>query len=270
MAHEGLSVLIPTKNEADHIGRCLESVTGIADEIVVLDSFSDDGTAEICREHGAKVIQKEFQGFAQLRRELLDVAQEDWILFVDADEIVTEQLAAEINEKIQNNEEGVYKVNMNVNLFGEWVKEIGGNPIRFGLQTGITVKDSIVHEEIIPTTAYENQVKHLNGVLQHNSYTSVSEYINKFNQYTALEALKLKESDEKLTFTRMFAKGIAIALYYLTIKRGISAGTAGILFASMSFQYRLVTYFKYEELNKTCDKYPESWRDRWIREECRR
>lgn len=265
-----LSVLIPTKNEEDCIGRCLESVAPIASEIVVLDSFSEDSTVEICEEYGAKITQKEFEGFAQHRKCLLGAAQEDWLLFIDADEEVTDELAAEIERVIQRGDPAAYRINMKTNMFGSWVGQVGENPVRFGPKEAITVEESVVHEEIVPTEEYKENVQELGNDIHHYTYSTVSEYMNKTNQYTALEALSLEEEGRDPGFARMLLKGLAVGVYELTLRRGYKAGSVGVFFALFSFQYRAIVYFKQRELKKLKCEQPEQWREQWVKTECQR
>lgn len=267
-----LSVLIPTKNEENNIKRCIDSVESIADEVLVLDNYSDDCTVEISRECGAKVIQKEFTGFADNRRELLDAAECEWVLFIDADEVVSEELSNSIQSVLRENKRAAYRVQPRVKMFGTWLDDtdIGGPGVRFGPKEGIRVEDDIVHEAMAPTEKYKNNVITLNGALRHHTYDSVSEYISKFDQYTSLEALKREDEGKMLGFLQSVTKGILVAVYYLIGKKGILGGKSAILFASMSFQYRLVTYWKQRELKQLRTESPKSWREKWIKNECQR
>lgn len=263
-----LSVLIPTKNVGRTLRRCLESVADVADEIVVLDSYSEDDTLDICAEFDTRVIQAKFRGFGELRKRLIDEAEHEWIFFIDADEEVSDELADDIERVLRNGRDGLYRVSRKNKMFGSWMKDIGGDPLRLGPKDAFAVPDDFVHEVVEPASGYE--VVDCLGVLRHYTYESISEFFQKFDQYTSLEALETVSEGSSPALWRYIAKGVATAGRHLVLERGILDGYAAILFASFSFQYQLVTYGKVRELEAFRREHPDDWEQLWFETRCSR
>lgn len=264
----GLSVLIPTKNAGDTLRRCLESVQGIADEIVILDSYSDDETLDICDDFQTHVVQSEFRGFGELRKRLIEEASHEWIFFIDADEEVTTELARDIQHVLAHGKPGVYRVGRTNKMFGTWMNDIGGDPLRLGPKHAFSVPDDFVHEVLEPASGFE--VEDTLGELRHYTYESISEYFEKFDQYTSLEALEHVSEGKSPTLPYFILKRFATLGRQLILERGFTDGYAGILFASFSFQYRLVTYGRLRELESFKETRPDNWEEEWFETRCSR
>ena len=123
-----LSVAIITYNEENNLDRCLESVKGISDEIVVVDSGSTDRTKEIAQKHGARVFTKEFQGHIEQKNFTLDQCQNDMVLSLDADEALSKELSASIEKEKNSTEKEAYQMNRLTNYRGSWIKHCGWVP----------------------------------------------------------------------------------------------------------------------------------------------
>jgi len=194
-----ISVTIITFNEASNIQRCLQSVASIADEIIVLDSYSTDQTAEIASQCGATVISQKFLGHIEQKNLAISYANHDYILSIDADEALDEQLASEILAiKKTDNPAQAYWLNRFNNYCGQWIrfgawcsdKKIRIFNKHFGTWGGINPHDRIVLSESV-------QPETLKGNLLHWSYNSITEHQNKVNKYAEIAALAYLKTGKK-------------------------------------------------------------------------
>lgn len=187
-----LAAVVLTKNEARHIGECL-STLGFADEVVLSDSFSDDGTVEIARAAGATIFQRPFDNFAGQRNAALDAIEAEWIFFVDADERITPELAAEVRRVIGERPE-----------VGWWVPRhnfIAGHPVRYGgfypdyqlrlLRRGRARydPDRPVHEVVL----LDGPAGYLQNPMIHYNYASWAQFHAKQRRYARMEGHILRE-----------------------------------------------------------------------------
>lgn len=266
-----LSVCIPIKNAADTIEHCLESVHGIADEIAVLDSDSTDGTRDICRQYDAEIRNHDFIGFAALRRALLEAASNDWVLLLDADEALSDELVGELETALAKNDDCVaYYLPKTVRMFGSWV-QIGQKPLPWlARKDALEFTDEHVHEKPQVKPAYEEQTRTCSNPIHHYSFENVSVYLEKTDQYTSLEALEVIESDNSATFVRYLVRAVSVFWSRLLLRKGILDGFAGVFFAFASMQYELVTYAKIRELRELRTENPGDWKQRWIEDRCQR
>jgi glycosyltransferase involved in cell wall biosynthesis len=187
-----VSVLIPTKNEEKNIAECLQSVLW-ASEIIVFDSFSDDKTLEIARQMGAKIVQREFDNFSAHKNWAIDNIdfKHEWILIVDADERITEELTKEIKTLFQNNLKlnGYYIARQNW-FAGKWIRHGGWYPdwhcrlLRIGYAR---YESRIVHEHIL----LEGQAGFLKNPLIHYDYKGIERYFDRHNTYSSMEAVEI-------------------------------------------------------------------------------
>lgn len=266
-----LSVCIPTKNNSDTIERCLESADGLADEIVVLDSDSTDGTRDICRQYGAEIRDHDFTGFAALRRALLDAASNDWVLLLDADEALSDELVAELETALAKDDDCVaYYLPKTVRMFGSWVR-IGQMPQPWlGRRDALEITEEYVHEQPQVQPEYEGRTRTCSNPIYHYSFENVSDYLEKTDQYTSLEALDVIESDNSATFVRYLVRAVGVFWSRLLLRKGILDGFAGVFFAFASMEYELVTYAKIRELRELQTEEPDTWKQQWIEKRCQR
>ena len=125
-----ISAVIITKNEERNIRRCLESVKDVVDEIVVVDSLSTDATEEICRGYNVKFVKQQWLGYSDQKNYANGLASNDWILSIDADEQLSEELKTSINEIKKNDisEDKVFSMNRLTNYCGKWIRHCGWYP----------------------------------------------------------------------------------------------------------------------------------------------
>jgi glycosyltransferase involved in cell wall biosynthesis len=236
-----LSVVIIACNEEKNIGRCLKSVRW-ADEIVVADSGSTDATMKICLKHGCRVRRTRWLGFSGTRSFAVRQASHDWILSVDADEEVSDGLAAEIRTLLKGRP-GCHGYLIPVRSFflGKLMRHGGWNReshVRLFDRRRMTYNDKPVHEGV----RIQGAKGSLNGVLWHYPYPTLDRYIRKMNQYTELGARSLQIKGEGSSLFRAFlhAAGKFGKMYF--IQRGILDGRKGFVLAAVS---SISVYFKY-------------------------
>jgi glycosyltransferase involved in cell wall biosynthesis len=200
-----ISVAIMTLNEERNIERCLSSLKGIADEIVVADSFSTDRTEAICREHGARFIKHPFEGYVEQRKYSIELATYDHILVIDADEVLSEELRASILEVKHNWTHDGYDCNRLNSICGRWIRHSGWYPdrkLRLFDRRRASVKGSNPHDEIRLDKGATQ--KHLRGDLLHYTYDTVEDQIHQINRFTAIQARARFEKGKKASLAAIF------------------------------------------------------------------
>jgi (heptosyl)LPS beta-1,4-glucosyltransferase len=246
-----ITAAIITYNEEKNIARCLESLQGIADEIMVMDSFSADSTQEICRSFGVTFYQQKWRGYAQQKNDLNALASHDMILSLDADEVLSPELQSSILKIKARGEREAYSVNRLTNYCGKWIYHSGWYPdikVRLFPKTCLW-KGNWVHEELvcpedlIPTL--------LDGHLDHYSYTSHEQHRERADRYSSLTAQKYVESGKKPYPMQpiISAVGRFVTMYFL--KRGLLDGISGYHIARISAQSN---FFKYREVKRLYDE----------------
>jgi len=247
-----LSVIIIVKNEEKNIGACLESVKW-ADEIIVVDTGSSDGTVDICRKYTDKIYDSKWLGFGPLKNFAMDKTSGDWILNIDADEIVSSELKDEIKEilEIPPDKEGYYIPFRNYFLgramrFGGLGRE---KHLRFFKKSSGRFNENAVHEGVV----LAGKTGSLRGVVEHRSYADLKEYFRKLNLYTSLAAEEKFKNGERFVFLQLFRIPWEIH-YRLFIRLGILDGLRGFIWAVLSAFYVWVKYVKLMELERNVKK----------------
>lgn len=245
---ELLSAVIITFNEEKNIARCLDSIKDIADEIIVVDSFSTDSTEEICKNYALHFHQTKWKGYSQTKNEAQSLAKFDYILSLDADECLDDALKQEILALKKSGFKGVYSMNRLTNYCGTWVRFSGWNPdwkTRIYPKERVKWNDSIVHEELVLPD--DLSIFNLKGRLLHFSYFSTKQHREKADQYSRLTAIKYAEKGKKSTFLAplLSAVGRFVSMYFL--KFGFLDGKAGWQIAKIS---ALSNAYKYKELRR--------------------
>jgi glycosyltransferase involved in cell wall biosynthesis len=242
-----VSVVIITYNEEKNIERCLISVKAIADEIVVLDSFSIDQTQAICETHGVRFFQHAFDGHIQQKNRAITFASYPYILSLDADEALDEALIKSII-KIKNNfnKDGYY-VNRLTNYCGHWVKYCGWYPdrklrlwdSRKGKWTGINPHDKY------ELTDGDKNTELLSGDLLHYSYNTLSDHYKQVEYFTTIASKAYFEKNKKAPFYKLVINPISKFINHYLIRLGFLDGKSGFLISKIS---AYATYLKYKKL----------------------
>jgi glycosyltransferase involved in cell wall biosynthesis len=183
-----LSVVIITKNEEANLGRTLLSVAW-AEERIVIDSGSTDRTLEIARQHGAKIFQETWKGYAGQKNSAIAKASCDWVLSLDADEEVSPELAANIGEVTKRAESDVsgYFIPRRNFFLGRWIRHGGFYPDR-KLRLFRHGQGRFVERAVHETMQVEGATANLGGDLIHNAYPTLTGYIETMNRYSSLGA----------------------------------------------------------------------------------
>jgi glycosyltransferase involved in cell wall biosynthesis len=193
-----ISVVIMTLNEEQNMDRCLGTVKDIADEIIVVDSYSTDRTEEICRRFGAKFIRHAFEGYIEQRIYSISQASNHCILVLDADEALSEELRTSILSVKNNWTHDGYSFNRLNSFCGQWIRHSGWYPdrkIRLFDRRKASVKGNNPHDEII--MAEGSTLNHLKGDLLHYTYLSVEDQIHQINRFTEIQARGRFEQGKK-------------------------------------------------------------------------
>lgn len=241
-----LSAIILTLNEERNIGRCLESLKGVADEVIVVDSFSTDGTEHIAREYGAIFIQQEFLGYIEQKNFALTKAKYDHVLSLDADEALSPELRASILERKANFKASGYFMNRLTNYCGQWIRHSGWYPdwkMRLFDRTRGQWKGTNPHDKFVMDKGAEQQ--RLDGDLYHYSYYTVEEHKQQITRFTDISAQAKYDQGVRSNWLKIVGKTIARFVKGYLLKRGFLDGYYGWLICTYS---AYATYLKYVKL----------------------
>ena len=230
---ENLSVIIITYNEEHNIGKCLDSAGKIADEVLVMDAFSTDLTPTIVKQKGFLLKQQDFRGYGEQKNDASSLVSFNYILFLDADELISEELQLNImREKEQGFPSDGYTMNRLNNYCGQWIRHGSWYPdtkLRLINRSKGTWNSDLVHESIIMQQG--SRITHFKGQLLHHAYSSIGQHIDKNNRYSELSARLLmrtgkRSSPAKIMFHPFWA---FISGYFL--KMGFLDGFYGFVIA---------------------------------------
>ena len=241
------------KDEALNIGRCITSLCGVADEIIViLDDETTDNTEEIVRSFPEVIIKKaKWQGYSKTKEIGVSLATHDWIFWIDADEAVTPMLADEIRD-LKDESIGryaAYSVPRKAFFLGRWMKHSGWYPGRvprlFNKKT-VSFAEKAVHEHL----DIQGNIGALKNDLNHYTDPSIQHYFTKFNIYTSLAAEDLKLYSKSFSIFDVTIRPVFMFFKMYIIKAGFLDGIQGFLLAVFSAHYVFAKYAKLWEQNK--------------------
>lgn len=246
-----ISAVIITKNEEANIERTIRALKQVADEVIVVDSFSTDKTAEISKNLGAKVFQLEWRGFGPQKNFGNEQAAHNFILALDADEVLDDNAVSEIKKLKETGLKGVYEFKMIHNYFGQFLKHGLETPSfkkRLFDKTVVTWNGNLLHEALIIPPGYP--IIKLKGLIKHYSYQSIEHYLTKSNFYTTLNAKKLYDKSKKNYAVKMFFSPAFVFFKFFFLKMGFLDGMHGFIAAKLHMQTDFVKYAKLRELIK--------------------
>lgn len=233
------------------MGRCLESVKGVADEIVVLDSFSTDGTESIARQYGAKFVQHPFENYIRQHNLADGEAEYDHVLTLDADEALSPELAKSIERVKQHWEFDGYTMNRMTNYCDKWIKHSGWYPdckLRLYDKTKGEWVGRLIHERFaMEKGATEG---HLNGNLLHYSYNSIAQHVEQANRFTDLTARAAFENGKMSNVAQILIKPILKFIRDYVWKLGFLDGYYGFVICKISAHATFLKYVKLRQLGK--------------------
>jgi len=252
-----LSIALATYNEEKNIGRCLRAVKDWADEIVVVDGSSSDRTREIARKYGAIIIKTTNKPIFHTNKQMaIDKCRGDWILQLDADEIVSNNLKEEILSAIKKKGDlpDAFKIPRKNFFLGRWLSKGGQYPdyvTRLFRKGKAHLPCQNVHEKIaVPS----GRVGELKSALLHYPYPNFAEYLVKFNRYTELTVEEFFEKRKIKAnwwgYFRSELKGLAIFFSLYIRHKGFLDGFPGLVFALFSGLHYPVAFIKYWEKKK--------------------
>lgn len=243
-----LSVIIITLNEEANLRRCLESVK-FADEIIVNDSGSEDGTLKIAAEYGCRTMTTVFAGFGVAKQAALDAAAGEWVLSIDADEEVDEQLRKSIQTALESPDQDGWFLNRKSQFLGRWMEHSGWYPdyiLRLFRRNKAGFTIDRVHEQV----SVDGRTGKLAGHLLHYTDPNISHYLLKLDRYTSLSAEMLNSNGKSFHWWYLIVKPAAIWTKMYILKRGFLDGIQGFMLAGLSAFHVYCKYAKLWEVRK--------------------
>ncbi len=244
-----ITVAIITFNEERNIGRCITSIHDIADEILVVDSYSTDKTKDICLSMGARFLENPFKGHIEQKNFALREAQFDYVLSLDADEALSIELIKQIKEIKKNFEYDGYEFNRLTNYAGFWVKHCGWYP---DTKLRLIKKDKAIwggtnpHDILIPHA--DARIKKLYGDLLHYSYDSITAHITQTNKFTTIAAKEAFQRGARSSILKIVTRPILKFLRDYFFKLGILDGRYGFIICYINALSAFLKYSKILEL----------------------
>lgn len=222
-----LSAVVIARNEEAAIGACLDALAWCP-EIIVVDSRSEDATREIAKGRGAKVIEHDWEGYGRQKNFAVAQAAHEWVLCVDADEIVSPELRAGIEKALAQTGSGAYQITRRNRFMGAWLRHGEGYPDRivrlFDRRTARWSEDP-VHEKVLTT----GTVGKIEGDLLHESAETLASYLEKQNRYTSLQAEALFRDGVRPSLAKLvFSPLVRFVKFYL-LRGGCLDGVPGLV-----------------------------------------
>jgi glycosyltransferase involved in cell wall biosynthesis len=244
-----VSVTVITLNEAEHIGAAIDSAAW-ADEIVVVDCGSTDGTADIARAKGATVLSREWSGYVDQKNYAAERASHDWIFSLDADERIPPALAAEIQGLISSEPpRRGYRVPRVTFYLGRWIRTTDFYPdfqTRLYDRRAARWRGKHVHESV----AVDGPVGQLHHDLEHYSFRDLRDHLDRVNHYTTLAARQMKEAGRRAGPLDLLVHPLAAFLRNYILRRGMLDGTAGLTISLVNAYSVFLKFAKLWEIQR--------------------
>lgn len=240
-----ITSVVITKNEASNIVDCLKSVQW-ADELIVVDAESRDKTVELARAFGAKVCVRPWPGFGLQKNFGMAQASSDWILILDADERVTEELREEVRICLEQWKPGApvaYRIPRRNFFYGAWVRGGGVYPdyqVRLFRRGLAQYNDVAVHENLI----VEGEVGTLAGHLDHYTERRIQDHFKKFGLYTTLAAQEKSKRVRSVRWSDLIFRPLVVLVKTYVLKQGYRDGVRGLIVCVFASMYTFVKYAK--------------------------
>lgn len=244
-ARAGLSVVIIARNEAHRIGPCLESAA-FADEVIVVDALSEDGTAEVCRHKGARVLEKAWTGYGDQKNFAMTQATQPWLLILDADERVSDTLRDEIAGVLRGGGQpgaAAYRIPRRNYFYGRWVRHGGLFPdyqLRLLRRGAGRYNDVAVHENL----TVEGPVGTLRHPLDHLTEPAVADHFRRLDRYTTLAARETGRRRTHVGWGDLTLRPAATFCKMYVLKHGFRDGMPGFLVCAFAAMYSFLKYAK--------------------------
>ncbi len=236
-----LTVALITKNEAVNLDACLQSLDGLTDKIVIIDSGSTDATAEIAARYGAAFhVHADWPGFGPQRNRAHPYIDTDWVLWLDADERLTPELRHSIQTALHTTPadgKTAFEFNRLSNTFGAFIRHCGWYPdwvVRLYPIAHARYSDDLVHEKVLLNAATE--VKKLQGDALHYTYATLEQFLNKQNLYSNIWAEQRLAEGKTASLGQAILHGISSFVKMYLLKAGFRDGKHGLLLSVLSAQ----------------------------------
>jgi glycosyltransferase involved in cell wall biosynthesis len=243
-----LSVVLIAKNAAAQLPECLASIA-FANEVVVVDSGSDDGTADVAARYGARVVVKEWLGFGRQKQFAVEQAANDWVLCLDADERVSPELAASMVRALQAPASPVYRMARRNRFLGRWLRHGEGypdwSPRLFDRRSARWSEDA-VHEKVL----YAVTSGTLQGDLLHESAEDLGRYLEKQNRYSTLAAAALHQRGRRAGPLELALSPLVRFIKFYLLRLGFLDGLPGLVHISIGCMNSFTKYAKLIELQR--------------------
>lgn len=240
-----LSVVIITYNEEKNIDRCLAALSGLADDLVVVDSFSKDRTREICEAYGARFLERVFSGHVEQKNFANAQALYPHILSLDADEVLSAELRASILAVKQNWTADAYWMSRLTNYCGKWIHHSGWYPdrkIRLFDRNKVSWGGQNPHDKIILHPGAKTAV--LAGDLLHYSYYSIKQHLDQINYFSDVACYEMRRKGKRANILQLLVKPPFRFFYGYFVRLGLLDGFAGFCIAMLSAYAVFVKYAK--------------------------
>jgi glycosyltransferase involved in cell wall biosynthesis len=248
----GISAFLVCMNEEKVMDRCLASLAW-CDEIVVVDSGSTDSTIEICRKYKARIAHRQWTGYVDQKAYALSLCTQPWILNLDADEEVSQELREQIQSMLEHDAAGSvaedgFELLRVVFYLGRWWRRGGWHPerrLRLARRDRVTWHGEEPHEH----ARVHGRVGRLTGELHHYTYTSISDHVRRLDAHSTAAARALQAKGKKATGVDLILKPKARFFKFYLLRRGYREGFPGILVGVMEAIYVFLKYYKLWALN---------------------
>lgn len=244
-----ITAVIVTLNEEMNIGRCIDSLTGIAEEIVVLDSFSTDKTPDICRSKEVVFLQKAWQGYSTSKNYANSLATKDYILSIDADEALSDELKQSILKEKGSSTTQAFAFSRLTNYCGKWIHHCGWYPdtkVRL-FKRGEANWTGEIHEELAFNTPTD--VKILKGDLLHYSFPTIASHIRTLNSFSEIAAKDAFSKRKKVNLLlHVFFNPLFTFFKKYFLQKGFLDGYYGFIICAISAFANFIKYVKLREL----------------------
>lgn len=242
---EGLSVVIIARNESPRIGPCLDSV-GFADEVIVVDALSEDGTAAFCHARGARVFERAWTGYGDQKNFAMAQARQPWILILDADERVPDPLRQEIEELLRDGRQAgtlAYRIPRRNYFFGRWLRHGGLYPdyqVRLVRRGAGRYNDAALHERLL----VDGPIGTLRHPLDHETEPTIADHFRRLDRYTTLAARETGRRRHRVGWTDLTVRPAAVLLKKYILKQGFREGVDGFLLSAFAAMHIFLKYAK--------------------------
>ena len=240
-----VTVVVLTKNEEKNIAAVVQNAKKVAAEVLIVDSGSTDKTVQLAEENGAGVVYRAWDNdFAAQRNFALQHVKTEWVLYLDADERMNDELLASVKSVVEQGKTCQYSFKRKSVAFGQ------------EFNYGVLKPDFVPRLFKTKNVHWVNKVelKVLDGYIEHYTYTGWQQYFNKFNQYTTIWAQNAYENGKKVGYFTAYGHAFFSFIQMLLLKKGVLDGRLGITLSVYHFMYTLTKYIKLIDLQRGKEK----------------